>query len=577
MAVSLNLSSYNSPNSFELGRLIDPTFKEPLDAADKRSRTVLADLKAPNNFKLIYLDYSCIYNTSQFQIIQTVRRIHYWACEYLKKTLNDRFNLYSGEKKLVESQVKLFENFCANSSSSMCTRFGIDELTTSLDISALVIENVKRCCEYIEIVSKNAACLYLQKEIVPHIDDDKHEDFLKYFNERLYDEIISQIRGSGPDYEDVIEAIYLELIASNLVYCMPKWQAKLGKRWKRFLEEQIYAIKIKGYDKLIPYKLSKEYDLWHGLTAYMFEPNDKLLKKMGYDSTPPDIFAIKGTQRNPQLEGFGASMLSIWNPRGPGENALINFSGIKAWFKRYKGEVILTGHSMGGQIAASLVLEQTQCIKKVRIFSDPGRNKQLIRRLAGISDNKYETYQTSQQLEALQAAKLASSNIESNEVALESDVIDAIEALRLEEARLEEIRKKIHHYVHPSDPVVGLGHHRIGRVWLVDTGDAPFQWNLNNIIKQGKRLLQHFHSTPLLAPVNRDHYLVFEVPEKVKAAPHTPLTGIVHLFVSHHIYGPIKACIAFMGLIGPCLILLSYKIRELTHYLFPPRQLNLRQ
>jgi hypothetical protein len=253
---------------------------------------------------------------------------------------------------------------------------------------------------------------------------------------------------SNLDPETILEVIALEAISCNLIYCIAKWDKKDKEDLKEFeiqqaqrfeknqdedieaqasqssssLEAQAsqssslsdydsddditelpipffeklnpFTIHISGFKGALEYKLSRRFDFKRGMYAYLFvhthtNPNQQecICRSKEKDALPPPaIFAIRGTQRNPDLEGFKDSMIEIWDlHKGPGAKMIYNLFNEKTiqflenLFRSFKGKVILTGHSMGGNMAIrlSLLRKIPNSILRVRCFSNPGMNEDL--------------------------------------------------------------------------------------------------------------------------------------------------------------------------------------------------------
>lgn len=142
----------------------------------------------------------------------------------------------------------------------------------------------------------------------------------------------------------------LELLAKKLAYFNPK----NGER---------FIFPVDG--KLVEYE-AKEIHLWQGMFAHGFKPVDP-------DEEAPPILAFSGTFISVSHRGALAKIAADFDPRGVGYIAYSNGKGeIEKWLNEVKGDVLITGHSLGGALARYVAIDHADRTKACFTFSAPG-------------------------------------------------------------------------------------------------------------------------------------------------------------------------------------------------------------
>lgn len=287
------------------------------------------------------------------------------------------------------------------------------------------------------------------------------------------------------------EIMSLELISSHLVYKLPT----ISQEERSLIRLQLY---IQGHG-LVTYRVEPEIDLWSGLIAYQFSPVDK--------PNAPDIISVRGTQRRRDLAGFLASMISIWHPLGPGGNALTG-SGAKMLEEKIRSNnrrVILTGHSMGAEIAVTLAKRESiqGLVDRTYSFSNPGRNK--------------------------------------HHMTGEGSAVN------------------VHHFVSASDPVAHLGDFRDGRVNLIYSHEMLLPDGLQEMFRQAPAIILNNHCMP--QTLGKKAWMAVELRPGACIGRFNPAWGFLHRFVSNTLYGPWK----MVAIVSWVALPILQKLATLTH------------
>ena len=144
--------------------------------------------------------------------------------------------------------------------------------------------------------------------------------------------------------------LMLELIARKLVYYNPK-------------EGERFHFPYEG--KMIEYQ-ADVIPLWMGINAYGFKPVDPNEKS-------PPILAFTGTRPNPSTSASLPTIVADFDPRGVGYIAYANGKAeITKWLSKTKGDVLLTGHSLGGALARYAAIDHSDLVDGAYTFAAPG-------------------------------------------------------------------------------------------------------------------------------------------------------------------------------------------------------------
>ncbi len=149
---------------------------------------------------------------------------------------------------------------------------------------------------------------------------------------------------------DFQKQLTLELLAKQLAYFNPK-------------EGEKYQIPING--KMVEYQV-EEVPLWMGMIAYGFKPVNK-------DENASPILVFSGTRLGLSARGSLASVTADLDPRGVGYVAYSNGKKeIGKWLKKMNGNVLITGHSLGGALARYTLIDHPSLVQGAFTFSAPG-------------------------------------------------------------------------------------------------------------------------------------------------------------------------------------------------------------
>lgn len=282
-------------------------------------------------------------------------------------------------------------------------------------------------------------------------------------------------RGDHPHFSEVMS---LELITTLLIYRLPL----ISQAERNNIRLKLY-IQDHG---LIEYQVHSEIDFWFGLIAYRFSPVDQ--------ADAPEIIAIRGTQRKHTLPGFFASMISVWHPLGPGGNALKG-SGAKKLIESIQREgkkIILTGHSMGAEIAVALHKVVEKWVERTYSFNNPGRNKHLM---------------------------------------------DLTPAAR------------VHHFINDSDPVSYLGDFRDGHVSMIYSTETPIPPTMRESLAQASNIILNNHC--MSQTLGKRSWMAVSMRPGAVLGNVNPLWGFLHRFGGNVLYGPWKMVALVMAAVLP--------------------------
>lgn len=141
-----------------------------------------------------------------------------------------------------------------------------------------------------------------------------------------------------------------EILAKKFAYLNPKSGEK-------------FRIPFEG--RMVEYEV-EEIHLWMGMNAYGLRPVDRNEK-----ANP--ILVFSGTRLSISSRGSMATLASDFDPRGVGH--LSYMSGktvISDWMNKVGGNVVTTGHSLGGALAQYAAIDNEVLVKEGITFSAPG-------------------------------------------------------------------------------------------------------------------------------------------------------------------------------------------------------------
>lgn len=361
--------------------------------------------------------------------------------------------------------------------------YGLHPDDIAVHSEALLVENIEKFVQRILLESSQVEAFYLgesnlhQKYMTLREEEKCAQKTVDFLNElALEDCHLHSPLVQDPRSGDYAEVMPMEILAADVVYQLPLITADE-------VEKLHFDIFIHGHG-VVRYKTTTPIDLWSGLIAYRFTPETQQAGTSP-SKLPPEILAVRGTQRQTNLSGFLGSMISVWHPQGPGANAL-KTKQVDELEKEMAGsshDWILAGHSMGGEIAAAMSKRPLIKDKVLRVysFSNPGRNK----------------YHSSPD-------------------------------------------KSInhHHFVGFLDPIVQLGRSRDGNVTLVLGAEQGKPQNMFQMLNHVVDDLRSHHCVPQF--LGNAQWIATKMPEDGPVAAYTPIFALIQRFISHHFYGPWK-------------------------------------
>lgn len=271
----------------------------------------------------------------------------------------------------------------------------------------------------------------------------------------------------------------VDLLSSHLVYMAPLFAAYFKTE-----NPQPITFKISLPNGASPeYKCTNVFNLWRGVVCCSFEPTS--------DEAGPEFLALRGTQKYIGLPGFLGSITSVLHRFGPGANVLNHqtdgMSGLHHWLENKKN-VVLSGHSLGGNIALDLFTRHPEKFQSVFTFASPGRNDRLLDRVI-LEKHSQESQQRAQD--------------------------------------------KVYQFVHARDPLSHIGSNWLGKTIVVDYDESAEPSSFADAIGM-------FHSCPLFL---RDNLMLWEMEGLSNLMPGFQWTRFAHRVVGYMLSGP---CLLFI-------------------------------
>lgn len=382
------------------------------------------------------------------------------------------------EKRMEEREVYVLRRLSDGMVQRIAEIYKLVSSTIGIQTHALELGNVRNFLTRIHQEAGDVYGLYLgdghlQEEYRLLVSQDPvAEEIIRFANEKLAEAQIDihvpvgQIQEDRPHFAEVMS---LELVTACLIYKLPL-MSQAARDAARI------SLYIQGFG-LVNYQIHSEVDLWSGLIAYRFCPVDQ--------AKAPDICCVRGTQRRRDIAGFLGSMISVWHPLGPGGNALMGDGAqeLERALCREGRKIIITGHSMGAEIAVTLAKKRSiqHLVERTYSFNNPGRNKH---HMTG------------------------------------------------------SVTPRVHHFINADDPVSYLGDFRDGKVSVIYSSETPLPNSFSQMVKQAHSIIFNNHCIP--QTLGKRAWMAVEVRNGRSIGNFNPIWGFLHRFFSNTLYGPWK-------------------------------------
>lgn len=291
--------------------------------------------------------------------------------------------------------------------------------------------------------------------------------------------------GQDVDAEFFEHARSIDLISSHLVYFAPLFDEYL----KSGKEAPTFKVILKD-GSVADYRCTKVFNLWYGVNSCKFES----LK----EGAPP-ILSFRGTQKNMGLPGFLGSLASVLHRFGPGANIFNHktegMRELESWVEQQK-DAVLTGHSLGGNIALDLFSRYENNFSEVLTYGSPGRNDRLL-------DRQFLRFDEGIQRDP------------------------------------EVYAKKVHQFMHARDPLAHIGASWLGNRYLVE-------YDHTHEPESFAEAIEIFHSRPLLL---RDRLVVWKMGMQKNLIPGFQWMKFCHRFLGERLSGAMMLTVCGLDLV----------------------------
>ncbi len=214
------------------------------------------------------------------------------------------------------------------------------------------------------------------------------------------DEVICRFTSRGEDFKDtcrVLTQIYEEISSPELCdFATSEVLAKVLAYRKLKLGDRVSIPTRKSLQEihLSEYVVEKVFDLWSQVRAFGFVSTNN-------DQAAP-LLLFRGTDLCLKNEGSKASIISDFDPKGPGRSLFENAqTDLHKWLKIIsleRGKVRVIGHSLGGSIVLYTLIYEYPFISNAPheisyAFNFPGVSEDLIKKWKAVPDTAKPAFQ----------------------------------------------------------------------------------------------------------------------------------------------------------------------------------------
>lgn len=407
-----------------------------------------------------------------------------------------------GSKVFGELEYKKLKTLSAAAVNRLAHLYLIHTMDVVDYAQGLTIKNLKNFVYRVKAEAKEVQAIYLGPSTIPARYQRLESD--SCLRLRSIQTLMTEIaRNNFPLYvlrtreEDLRESMGYDLLVSEVAYELAKVPDPQDFSFEIYITQAGYPV---------VYRVSKTFDLWEGLIAFLLAPEG--VEELENRKMIPHIVAVRGTQKIASYPGFFGSLITNFHPKGPGAN-LRNSPYIAAAIKDIIAlsvdNVVVAGHSLGGEITSAFATHPSLVDKvaSVSAFSTPGRGE----------------YQ--------------------------------------ERVPYTQVPK---HFLRLQDPISQLGDNRSGQTFLIVDEDDNLPQSIPEMLYSLVRYIRNKHSTSTFLG-NPGAWLLIKQPEGQPVARYSRVWEFTHRVISHHLYGPLKMAVLVSKAAWPVILQIGLWIK----------------